>query len=207
MIKNIISDLGNVLISFKPAVFLDNIGFSQQAKNIVLNDIFNSSEWRSIDNGDMTTRDAINAISAKSSLKTMEIARIFDLRTKMMFPIAGNIKLLPALKKQGFRLFYLSNFPSDIFKEIKNSFDFFSFFEGGVISAEVNSSKPDKKIFEILVKKFSLTPEECLFIDDIEENVRSAEFIGMKGFCTYESQDITDQLEKLLGMVTMLGEV
>jgi epoxide hydrolase-like predicted phosphatase len=203
MIKNIIFDLGNVLISFKPADFLDTIGFPQQIKNTILNDIFNSSEWRSIDNGDMTTKEAIDAISAKSSLRNDEIARIFALRTKMMFPITGNIKLLPALKKQGFKLFYLSNFPSDIFDEIKNSFEFFSFFEVGIISAEVNSSKPDKRIFEILINKFSLVPEECLFIDDIEENVSSAESIGMKGFCTYESQNLTDHLEKLLGTATL----
>ena len=46
MIKNIVFDLGNVLISFKPAEFLDNMGLPQQVKNTILNDIFNSREWR-----------------------------------------------------------------------------------------------------------------------------------------------------------------
>jgi putative hydrolase of the HAD superfamily len=105
-----------------------------------------------------------------------------------------NIKLLPALKKQGFKLYFLSNFPLDFFEEVKKEYDFFKYFNGGIISAEVGCSKPDTGIFKIFLEKYNLVPEECLYIDDIEINVKAAESIGVKGIHLAG----TDSLEKKL---------
>ena len=91
-----------------------------------------------------------------------------------MFPLDQNVRLLPGLKKRGFRLYFLSNFPLDIFEEVKTGYYFFKYFDGGIISAEAKSSKPDTRIYEILMEKYSLFPEECLFIDDIEINVKNS---------------------------------
>jgi putative hydrolase of the HAD superfamily len=116
----------------------------------------------------------------------------------MMFPLDQNVRLLPELKKQGFKLYFLSNFPIDIFEEIKTGYYFFRYFDGGVISSEVKFSKPDKRIYEILLENYFLTAEECLFVDDLEINVRSAEGLGMKGFITYGSEEISRELSALL---------
>ena len=62
----------------------------------------------------------------------------------------------------------------DIFEEVKTGYYFFKYFDGGVISAEVKLSKPDSQIYEILLEKYSLVPEECLFIDDLEINVKGS---------------------------------
>ena len=199
MIKNIIFDLGNVLISFRPSEFFDTKGYPETIKSKILPDIFGSREWLELDNGDISTLEAIDAISLKSSLKREEIAHIFNLRTEMMFPLDENVRLLPELKKQGFKLYFLSNFPIDIFEEIKNGYFFFIYFDGGVISSEVKFSKPDKRIYEILLEKYSLIAEECLFIDDIEINVRAAEGLGMKGLVTYGSEEISKELGAVLG--------
>jgi glucose-1-phosphatase len=198
MIKNIIFDLGNVLISFRPSEYFDKIKYPENIKATILTDIFGSKEWIQLDNGDITVNEAINAIALKSSLNKKEIAHIFNLRTDLMFPLDPNVKMLPGLKKRGFRLFYLSNFPLDIFDEIKSGYYFFKYFDGGLISAEVRSSKPDMRFYEILIDKFSLVPEECLFIDDNEKNVDTAKLIGMKGIATYGSLEIENDIEKIL---------
>ena len=134
-----------------------------------------------LDNGDINTKEAIDSIALKSSLNKDEIAHIFNLRHEMIFPLDQNVRLLPDLKKQGFRLYFLSNFPMDLFEEVKTGYYFFKYFDGGVISAEAKASKPDRKIYEILLEKYSLIPEECLFIDDLEINVKAAEATGMNG--------------------------
>ncbi len=198
MIKNIIFDLGNVLISFRPSEFFDSKGYPDTIKSKILSDIFRSQEWLKLDNGNISTSEAIDAISLKSSLKTEEIAHIFHLRTEIMFPLDQNVRLLPELKKQGFKLYFLSNFPIDIFEEIKTGYYFFTYFDGGVISSEVKFSKPDRRIYEILIEKYLLTPEESLFIDDIEINVRAAEASGMKGLVTYGSEEISKELAAVL---------
>lgn len=198
MIKNIIFDLGNVLISFRPSEYFDKKKYPENIKSVILTEIFGSKEWRMLDNGDITLGEAIEGISKKSSLRKEEISHIFNLRTDLIFPIDSNAKVLPELKKRGFKLYYLSNFPIDIFDEVKTGYYFFKYFEGGLISAEARSSKPEKRIYEIMIEKFSLIPEECLFIDDLEANVRAAEASGMNGLFTSGSLEIAGEIEKVL---------
>jgi epoxide hydrolase-like predicted phosphatase len=194
MIKNIIFDLGNVLISFRPSKYFESNNYPESLISKILPDIFGSREWLMLDNGDISTAEAIESISLKSSLQREEIAHIFNLRSDMMFPLDGNVRLLPELKKQGFKLYFLSNFPIDIFEEIKTGYYFFKYFEGGVISSEVKFSKPDRRIYEILLEKYFLIANECLYIDDIEINVKAAEEMGMKGLLTHGSEEISKEL-------------
>ena len=198
MIKNIVFDLGNVLIRFRPSEFFEKKKYPEELKTIILSDIFGSKEWKMLDNGDINLTEGIDSISVRSSLKKHEIACIFNLRTEMMYPIDNNVRLLPGLKKRGFRLYFLSNFPIDIFEEIKTGYYFFRYFDGGIISSEVKFSKPEKRIYQILLEKYSLNANDCLFIDDIEINVKAAEGLGMKGLVTFGSGDISKDLAAAL---------
>jgi epoxide hydrolase-like predicted phosphatase len=198
MVKNIVFDLGNVLISFRPSEYFEKNNYPESIKAKILTDIFASKEWLMLDNGDITTTDAIEAIAKRSSLNREEIAHIFNLRTDLMFPLDPNVRLLPALKKRGFKLYYLSNFPLDIFDEVSSGYFFFKHFEGGLISAEAKFSKPDPGIYKILFEKYSILPEESLFIDDNEKNVRAAESLGMKGIFTNGSLEISKEIEEAL---------
>jgi putative hydrolase of the HAD superfamily len=196
MIKNIIFDLGNVLISFRPAEYLEKNHYPPNIIEVILNEIFRSREWTLIDNGDITTAEAIDILSVKSSLKKAEITEIFNLRTDIMFPLEKNSRLLPVLKLRNFKLYYLSNFPIDIFPEIKDRFDFFRYFDGGLISSEVRFSKPQPEIYRILLEKYKLNAYESLFIDDYEGNTKAAENLGMKVLFTAGSTDISSDLKK-----------
>jgi putative hydrolase of the HAD superfamily len=198
MIKNIIFDLGNVLISFVPSEYLKKKNYPQNIRNTILNDIFHGKEWKMLDNGDITVAEAIERISSRSSLKREEIALVFTFRADIMFPLDDNVRLLHALKKHGFSLYYLSNFPLDVFEVIKNDYFFFRYFDGGIISSEVKLSKPDVRIFEFILDKYSIQAQESLYIDDIEENIRSAEQTGMIGLLTSGSPKIQDELEEKL---------
>ncbi|MBN2665418.1 MAG: HAD family phosphatase [Bacteroidales bacterium] len=194
MIKNIVFDLGNVLISFVPSEYLVKKNYPGNIRNTILADIFQSPEWKMLDNGNITVPEAIESIALKSSLNKEEIALVFNFRRDIMFPLDDNARLLPALRKQGYRLYYLSNFPLDVFEEIKNDYFFFRHFDGGIISAEVKLSKPDIRIYEYLIRQYGLNPEESLYIDDIEENVMAAEATGMMGMVTNGSPRIAEQL-------------
>lgn len=199
MIKNVVFDIGNVLLSFRPAEFLENKNYSEKLRKTILAEVFGSREWKLLDDGAISVPKAIDAISLLSSLRRGDIAHIFDLRTEIMIPLVRNVKLLPELKKLGFKLYFLSNFPQDIFGEIRDRNSFFKYFDGGIISADVKVSKPNAGIYKILLEKYSLVPEECLFIDDLEANVVSAESVGMKGFYTSGAPDITAEVSKRLG--------
>ena len=126
MIKNIVFDLGNVLISFKPSEYLDKKNYPANLKEKILKDIFGSKEWLMLDNGDITTSEAIDSILRHSSLKREEIIHVFNHRTELMYPIEQNARILPDLRKRGFKLYYLSNFPGDIFEEVRTGYYFFT---------------------------------------------------------------------------------
>lgn len=198
MVRNIIFDLGNVLISFSPSDYLKKKNYPESIRNIIMSDIFHSEEWRLLDEGNITVGEAIDSIYSKSSLKREEIALIFNLRTDIMFPLDSNVRLLPALKKRGFSVYYLSNFHVDTFEVVSNDYFFFRYFDGGIISAQVKLAKPDLRIYHLFLKKYGLESGECLFIDDTEANVHSAVEAGMKGLITYGSENISDALEKEL---------
>lgn len=203
MIKNLVFDLGNVLISFKPSEFFDKKEYPESIKSKILADIFGSKEWLMLDNGDINTSQAIDLIASKSTLNKEEIAHIFNLRTELIFPLDQNVRLLPGLKKQGFSLYFLSNFPMDLFEEVKTGYYFFKYFDGGVISAEAKSSKPDRRIYEILIEKYNLVPNQCLFIDDLEVNVKGAEAVGMNGLVTFGALGISKEIENALAIASV----
>ncbi len=198
MIKNIIFDLGNVLISFIPSEYLKKKNYPSNIRNTILNDIFRSEDWKKLDNGDITVSEAIESIALKSALKREEIALVFNLRIDIMFPLDDNVRLLPELKKQGYRVFYLSNFHLDTFEAVKNDYYFFKYFDGGVVSADIKLSKPDLRIYRYILDKYALKPEESLYIDDIEENIAVAYSTGMQTLLTYGSPKISEELEEKL---------
>ncbi|MDX9727345.1 MAG: HAD family phosphatase [Bacteroidales bacterium] len=198
MIRNLIFDLGNVLISFKPSEFLKRKEYPENKINTILSDIFYGKEWAMLDNGDISTEQAIRSISGRSSLNIAETELIFNMRKEILYPIDDNVRLLPFLKKEGFGLYYLSNFPADLFEEVKNDYYFFRHFDGGLISAEARLSKPDIRFFELFIKKFCLAPEETLFIDDLPANVEAASVSGMKTYLTYGSDKIASEIFEIL---------
>jgi epoxide hydrolase-like predicted phosphatase len=200
MIRNIIFDLGNVLVSFKPSEYFTKENYPENIKATILTDIFESNQWIMLDKGEISLTEAIDAIASVSSLKKEEIAHVFNLRTSLMFPLDQNVKILSGLKKQGFRLYYLSNFPKDVFDEIKSGYYFFKYFDGGIISSDVHITKPHPRIYEIILEKYDLIAEECLFIDDLEPNIKAAELLGMNGLITFGSGEISGALAEALNM-------
>lgn len=198
MIKNIIFDIGNVLLSWKPADFFEKSGYDKETTRMILNDVFKSPEWLSLDNGDISTRDAIEQIASKSSFKKDFIATLFNLRNQIIFPLTEMTELLPELKKRGFKLYYLSNFPMEFFEEVKREYEFFNYFDGGIISAEVRHSKPDLKIYRILLDKYKLRAEECFYIDDMDINVKAALSAGIKGYCYNGTDGFHEKLTEIL---------
>ena len=191
-------DLGNVLISFNPGQYLIMKNYPHAIRNTILNDIFHSEEWLKLDNGDITTNEAVDSIAARSSLKREEIALVFNFRSDIMYPIDSNVRLLPFLKNRNLNLYYLSNFPLDVFEEIKSDYYFFRFFDGGLISSEAKLSKPDLRFYKLLLDRYSLVPGETLYVDDLESNVRAAEISGMLGFPTFGNQNIESDILNIL---------
>ena len=102
--------------------------------------------------------------------------------------------LLKKLKKDGYKLYYLSNWSKWHFEKMvdRKVIDFLDLFDGGIVSYQVNMTKPDPAIYKELIKKYDIIPSDALFIDDRYENVMAAELLGIKGLVLTRS--VSDSL-------------
>lgn len=110
-------------------------------------------------------------------------------------PVEPMYEILRRARAGGLRTGLLSNswgnnYPRELWAEL---------FDCVVISGEVGMRKPDERIFRHAVEQLGLAPQDCVFIDDIEHNVRAAEALGMVGVHHTEVAATTTRLEELLG--------
>jgi putative hydrolase of the HAD superfamily len=105
------------------------------------------------------------------------------------------IDLLPLLTKR-YKLILLSN-TNDLHVEvIEKQYAFFQYFHHLVFSHLTGTSKPDPKIYQTALDLSNSSPETCLFIDDLEENVKVAIAMGMSGIVFSGYTDLIDKFTK-----------
>lgn len=178
MYKNIIFDIGNVLLSFKPEQYLKQYYDSRLCSKL-LDIIFKSDEWISLDLGHLLIDDVISILSAKHPEYSNEISFVLKNWTDMLTPIEEHTVLIKQLKDKGYNLYLLSNFHIEAIETVFNQYDFFNLFDGGIISGHVHLIKPDKEIYQLLLNKYNLKQDECVFIDDSIDNISQASALGI----------------------------
>ncbi|WP_163192513.1 HAD family hydrolase [Clostridium thermarum] len=179
MIKNIVFDLGNVLISFNPNEYLDTFDFDNNIKEAVFKGIFKSKYWPELDRGTVTEEEALECFCKDAPEVAEEIRAVMASWKDILLPIPETIGILRELKEKGYKLFALSNYHRAAFEKTSSENEFFQLFDGKVISYEIQTIKPEKEIYEHLLKIYNLKAEETLFIDDMVENIEGAKRLGI----------------------------
>lgn len=195
MIKNIIFDLGNVLIRFKPEEFV-NKNIKKEYREKFFNAVFKGQEWADLDRGVLEYSDAVKIFSEKIPECSSEIKKLFDnYILDVLEPIEKNIEIMKSLKGK-YKLFVLSNFHYPAFDYIFKNWEFFKYFDGKVVSGHCKLLKPEKKIYELLCLTYSLKPNECVFIDDTKANIESAEEFGINGIHLTDINILEEKLKE-----------
>lgn len=189
---NFIFDVGNVLIDFKPKLFLHTL-FDHPAVEEKMNDlIFKSNEWVMLDQGMITPEEACANFCLREPRYREPILITMEKLPEMLTPIPETIMLLPKIKAAGHKLYFLSNFHTDLGRYVQAKYPFWSLFDGGVFSCDVHITKPSLGIYEYLLAQYRLNPRDCLFFDDVEENVKAAEQLGIKSILFTDVQQIEE---------------
>ena len=194
---NIVLDIGNVLIDFKPMHYLCNL-FSDQSLACKMNDtIFLSPEWVKLDEGLLTHDEACHIFCLREPTYESAIIHTMLNLTDMLTPIHSIIELLPKIIESGYNLYYLSNYHMELRDYVVNKYQFFELFDGGVFSCDVHLVKPSPEIFNMFLSKYSLLAEKCLFFDDVEENVTAARNAGINGVLFSNANSMTPYIHSL----------
>lgn len=193
-IKNIVFDLGNVLIKFDKNTYLEE-NLPEDKRKAFDDNVINTKEWLMLDRGTLTYSEAKKIFKERAPYLSCEIDRFFDKDFfEILKPIEENIKILYKLNNK-YKLYVLSNFHKDSFEYIFDYNDFFKLFEGYLISCYFKLLKPEEKIYDTLICKFGLIPEETLFIDDLKENIRAAEKKNINGLYLPNYTKLKEELE------------
>ncbi|MGK0468316.1 HAD family hydrolase [Clostridium sp.] len=198
MVKNIIFDIGNVLLEFKPLDYLKMVFNDDKIEALVYKEIFQSQEWSHLDRGILTQDEAIKAISQRNPNYEVHIKKCMDNWIDILTPIEGTVQMVKELKQKGFKLYLLSNFHSLAFDNIYLKYDFFRCFDGGVISYKENLIKPESEIYTRLLDTYCLKAKECLFIDDTLANTEAADRLGMNTIHFNNYETLEDDLLKFI---------
>ncbi len=196
-IKNIVFDLGRVLIKFEPMEYIQQ-NVPKEKREDFYNGVFGSTEWLMLDRGTLSYEDAKKIFKERVPGADKQIDRLFDVDLfEILQPIEENVKLLPELKEK-YNLYILSNFHQPAFEHIFKKYDFFRLFDGHTVSCYYYLLKPEKEIYDTLIDKFNLIPEETVFIDDTKVNIDACEKEGIRGIHLPDYTELKQKLEEFL---------
>lgn len=198
MIKNVVFDLGRVLVDFYPLQYLDGLGFDDDQKNKLNEIIFESHDWAEYDRGmHLHNTDIAKKLIKEHPELEKEINLVLqDDWVKMHYLREDVAEYLKNLKLQGINIYILSNLSKDSYDFI-STFDFFKYIDGGVFSYEINICKPDEGIYKALLERYNLIPEETAFFDDKLENIEAARKVGIQGIQFVTLGDAKEKLKLL----------
>lgn len=181
MIRNIILDMGNVLLSYEPDLYADKL-CSPEAAPVILRELFRGPDWSKQDLGLVGKKELYELVKVRVPEEMHgDLKNAVENWSSLMKPLDGAVEFLEEMRAQGFRLFVLSNAGADFHEYFPRRYEL-SLFDGVTVSADLHVVKPDRRIYEHLLKTFSLKAEECIFADDMPENLRGAERCGIRGF-------------------------
>ncbi len=184
MIKNIIFDIGNVILNFNLSHILPNFTENKEDQDFILKNIINSPEWLGyalIDTGYLTKEAAIEIVKDRTNHQKDElIDNFWNHYIEYSFVDKKVLELIRKLKENDYKIYILSNINQYVYNFIKPS-GLFELVDGYVLSYQVHKIKPNEDIYKTLIEKYNLIPNESLFIDDNKANVDTANKIGLIG--------------------------
>ncbi len=199
MIKNIIFDVGEVLLGYRWKAMLMEYGLAEEQAHEVGETMFGDPLWNMLDLATLTVEEITEKFQKKYPEQAEAIAWFIQNGEKMHVAKPDVWEKIPRLKEMGYGIYLLSNYSEELFKKHTADASFMKEIDGMVVSYQVHITKPDKRIYHHLLNKYDLKPEECIFFDDRAENTEAAQKIGI------ESVTITskEQLLKLLDRMIM----
>lgn len=181
MIKNVVFDIGNVLADFCWERLLLRLGFEGEVFDHVADATVRGPYWQEFDRSQMSDREIIERFYSLAPEYKEQIDLFYEHIHEMCEEYPYAVQWVRDLKAAGYSVYILSNYGKTAFENRKKPFSFLTEADGKVISYEVSSVKPEREIFQVLEKKYQISPAESVFIDDMELNISAARQYGYAG--------------------------
>lgn len=195
--SNLIFDVGNVLIRWSPLEIVKSFFPLEQNPHDLAVKIFKSQIWFDLNLGKLTEKEAILVYSQHLDLPASTVEALMAAVRESLIPLDGSFELLDELYHQGIPLYSITDNIVEIIDYLKKRYNFFDKFKGVVVSGEIGVLKPSPIIYQTLLDTYNLTPQECIFIDDLEKNILGAKEVGIHGIVFSDAQQCRQELRRL----------
>ena len=180
MIKTIIFDIGGVLVGYDWTAYMMKL-FNNDSSLVekVKENVFGNHKWNEVDRGVLTNDELIALFTKDAPEIKNEIVQFWDTCGDALWQYDFAKDWIKDLKNRGYQVLYLSNWSSHLRELAAKQLDFLPLLNGGVFSYEEKLIKPDHAIYNRIIEKYNLIPNECVFIDDTLRNIIGARECGL----------------------------
>jgi len=177
--KNVIFDLGGVLIYFNPRELIEKIFVDSEQKPYQLIQAVYTQAWLDMDRGKLTRPEVVQVLA--DIYDPAQMCQFMDALPLYLNPLADGLRIVQDVKARGYKVFVLSNLPNYAHEAILRHAGFFDSFDGAIFSYQVGFAKPDPEIYQTLLNTYNLIADECVFIDDLVKNIDAGKALGIDG--------------------------
>ena len=196
--KNVIFDVGDVLVSFRYRDYMSDLGFDDETIEFLVDNMIFTDFWKGMDRGEEDVDEACDHFCSLYPELKDKIELFWNNIEDIVGEFDYSLPMIREIKEKGYKVFLLSNYPDKLADMHWKQFSFLPEVDGYIISAKVKLAKPDPKIYLMLMDRYRLKPEECLFVDDREDNLIPARELGIKTILFTSYDEVNKKLKDLL---------
>lgn len=197
MIRNVVFDIGKVLIGFDWDNYIGGL-FDEETGAHVSSAMFGGESWIELDRGVMSVDEIVGLFHAAEPEYREQISEAFRRIGECVVKRGWASQLIDSIKDRGYKVYFLSNMSEHVLASNPEAFEFTGHMDGGIFSCRVKAVKPDAEIFCKLFERYDLRPEECIFIDDQRDNIAAAAKLGMKPIRFISREQLESDLNQAL---------
>ena len=197
MIRTIIFDIGNVLTVFGWKDFLRSFGFDPETEEKVAKATMDNVFWNEFDRGQLSDEEMLAGFIRNDPSVEKEIRQIFENMHGILTRADYAIPWIRELKAAGYQVLVLSYFYEKVARDNPDALDFLEYVDGGILSYRDGVIKPDPAIYRLLISRYDLKPEECVFLDDTQKNLDAAEKFGIHTILFRGMEEAKERLREL----------
>jgi putative hydrolase of the HAD superfamily len=197
-VHNVIFDLGGVVLEWNPDAILENHYADPSVRESVKAALFQHPDWVQMDRGTLSEAEVIERLAQRTGIASAALTGLMEAVRRSLQPKPDTLALLEDLAGRQVPLYCLSNMPASTFAYLRDRYDFWSMFRGIVISGEIKMIKPEREIFDHLLRLYGLSAAETVFVDDHPPNIEAARALGLGTVLFRDARQCRAELDRLL---------
>ncbi len=196
MIKNIIFDIGGVIVDYKFGDYVERLGLDKKITKVLNTKVLYTPLWDEFSKGLISAEEFLMETKKQVPEYTQYVDMLWKVENlrKMIPPFTKTLNLIKRLKEKGYKLFIISDMEEYTIRYLKTEIEGFEdLFDDIIYSCRVGLFKKDGDVFDLAIKRFAINPEESIFIDDVQRNLDQAQKRNINTFhFTDPKQNVVD---------------